>query len=79
MKLHVYCLKQKFILRIIHKKHKLRLPLEASLPSSAITSPSSLNARENTVEGRNMQSQTMNNSKDERFGPKELNMINPIT
>lgn len=40
--------------------------------------PSSLNARENTVEG-NMQSQTMINSKDKRFGPKELNIINPIT
>lgn len=39
---------------------------------------SSLNARENTVEG-NMQSQTMINSKDKRFGPKELNIINPIT
>lgn len=34
--------------------------------------------KENTVEG-NMQSQTMINSKDKRFGPKELNIINPIT
>lgn len=39
--------------------------------------PSSLNARENTVEG-NVQSQRMIISKDKRFGPKQLNIINAI-
>lgn len=60
----------------MHESTGLRLLLAAStLP---LLPPSSLNARENTVEG-NMQSQTMINSKDKRFGPKELNIINPIT
>ena len=60
------------------QKHRLRLPLEGLPPFLCHHLPSSLNARENTVEG-NVQSQRMIISKDKRFGPKQLNIINAIT
>lgn len=49
---------------------------EASPDPSAASPPLWMPGR--TREG-NMQSQTMINSTDKRFGPKELNIINPIT
>ena len=71
------CLKQIYFQNNA-QKHRLRLPSGGLPPFLCRHLPASLNARENTVEG-NMQSQTIISSKDKRFGPKPLNIINPIT
>lgn len=65
-------LRKKFILRI-HKNTSGSYPLGGFLPSATV---SSLLNREDSWRKSAM---TLTNSEDKRFGPKEFNIINPVT